>query len=220
MLKINNIKMPVKHNKNDLKNVVCKLYKINKNEIKSFEIAGQAIDARKKNNVVFVYAVNIELENEKKFENIKNIKKFEKQIYSISKIENFSENEKIKRPVVVGSGPAGIFAGLVMAEAGLKPIIIEQGKNVDERKKDVYNFFKTRKLNKYSNVQFGEGGAGTFSDGKLNTNTNNFRMQKIYDELILAGAEKKISYMSKPHIGTDKLIGIMKNIRKKPRRRI
>ena len=90
MLKINNIKMPVKHNKNDLKNVVCKLYKINKNEIKSFEIAGQAIDARKKNNVVFVYAVNIELENEKKFENIKNIKKFEKQIYSISKIENFS----------------------------------------------------------------------------------------------------------------------------------
>ncbi|WP_335621985.1 NAD(P)/FAD-dependent oxidoreductase [Leptotrichia sp. oral taxon 498] len=215
MLKINNIKMPVKHNENDLKNVVCKLYKINKNEIKSFEIAGQAIDARKKNNVVFVYAVNIELENEKKFENIKNIKKFEKQIYSISKIENFSENEKIKRPVVVGSGPAGIFAGLVMAEAGLKPIIIEQGKNVDERKKDVYNFFKTRKLNKYSNVQFGEGGAGTFSDGKLNTNTNNFRMQKIYDELILAGAEKKISYMSKPHIGTDKLIGIMKNIRKK-----
>ena len=215
MLKINNIKMPVKHNENDLKNVVCKLYKINKNEIKSFEIAGQAIDARKKNNVVFVYAVNIELENEKKFENVKNIKKFEKQIYSISKIENFSENEKIKRPVVVGSGPAGIFAGLVMAEAGLKPIIIEQGKNVDERKKDVYNFFKTRKLNKYSNVQFGEGGAGTFSDGKLNTNTNNFRMQKIYDELILAGAEKKISYMSKPHIGTDKLIGIMKNIRKK-----
>ena len=145
MLKINNIKMPAKHNENDLKNVVCKLYKINKNEIKSFEIAGQAIDARKKNNVVFVYAVNIELENEKKFENIKNIKKFEKQIYSISKIENFSENEKIKRPVVVGSGPAGIFAGLVMAEAGLKPIIIEQGKNVDERKKDVYNFFKTRR---------------------------------------------------------------------------
>ena len=137
MLKINNIKMPVKHNENDLKNVVCKLYKINKNEIKSFEIAGQAIDARKKNNVVFVYAVNIELENEKKFENVKNIKKFEKQIYSISKIKDFSENEKIERPVVVGSGPAGIFAGLVMAEAGLKPIIIEQGKNVDERKKDV-----------------------------------------------------------------------------------
>ena len=86
---------------------------------------------------------------------------------------------------------------------------------MDEREKDVYNFFKTGKLEKYSNVQFGEGGAGTFSDGKLNTNTNNFRIQKVYDELILAGADPKINYMSKPHIGTDKLIEIMRKIRHK-----
>ena len=220
MIRINNIKMPVKHSENDLKKTVYKLYKINENEIKSFEIAGQAIDARKKDNVVFVYAVDISFkfdeETEKKrFENVKNVRKIEKNPYSTEKIENFTETENVKRPVIVGSGPAGIFAGLVLAEAGLKPIIIEQGKNVDEREKDVYNFFKTGNLDKYSNVQFGEGGAGTFSDGKLNTNTNNFRIQKVYDELILAGADPKINYMSKPHIGTDKLIEIMRKIRHK-----
>ena len=171
MIRINNIKMPVKHSENDLKKTVYKLYKINENEVKSFEIAGQAIDARKKDNVVFVYAVDISFnfdeETEKKrFENVKNVRKIEKKPYSGDKIENFTENENVKRPVVVGSGPAGIFAGLVLAEAGLKPIIIEQGKNVDEREKDVYNFFKTGKLDK-------------------------------------------------PHIGTDKLIEIMRKIRHK-----
>ena len=181
MIRINNIKMPVIHNKNDLKKTVYKLYRINEEEVKSFEIAGQAIDARKKDNVVFVYAVDISFKfdeemEKKRFENVKNVRKIEKKSYSTEKIENFTESENIKRPVVIGSGPAGIFAGLVLAEAGLKPIIIEQGKNVDEREKDVYNFFKTGKLEKYSNVQFGEGGAGTFSDGKLNTNTNNFRI--------------------------------------------
>ena len=220
MIRINNIKMPVKHTENDLKKTVYKLYRINEKEVKSFEIAGQAIDARKKDNVVFVYAVDIsfkfdEEKEKKRFENVKNVRKIEKKPYFTEKIENFTENESIKRPVVVGSGPAGIFAGLVLAEAGLKPIIIEQGKSVDEREKDVYNFFKTGKLDKYSNVQFGEGGAGTFSDGKLNTNTNNFRIQKVYDELILAGADPKINYMSKPHIGTDKLIEIMRKIRHK-----
>ena len=220
MIRINNIKMPVKHTEDDLKKTVYKLYRINEKEVKSFEIAGQAIDARKKDNVVFVYAVDIsfkfdEEKEKKRFENVKNVRKIEKKPYFTEKIENFTENESIKRPVVVGSGPAGIFAGLVLAEAGLKPIIIEQGKSVDEREKDVYNFFKTGKLDKYSNVQFGEGGAGTFSDGKLNTNTNNFRIQKVYDELILAGADPKINYMSKPHIGTDKLIEIMRKIRHK-----
>ena len=220
MIRINNIKMPVKHTENDLKKTVYKLYRINEKEVKSFEIAGQAIDARKKDNVVFVYAVDIsfkfdEEKEKKRFENVKNVRKIEKKPYFTEKIESFTENESVKRPVVVGSGPAGIFAGLVLAEAGLKPIIIEQGKSVDEREKDVYNFFKTGKLDKYSNVQFGEGGAGTFSDGKLNTNTNNFRIQKVYDELILAGADPKINYMSKPHIGTDKLIEIMRKIRHK-----
>ncbi len=211
MLRISNIKMPVKHTENTLKGVTANLLNINIKDFKSFEIAGQAIDARNKGNVVYVYSVDVELDNEEAFRDVKNIKKIEKQPYEINRVEDF----KGKRPVVVGSGPAGMFASLILAESGMKPIVIEQGKSVDEREKDVYTFFKTGKLNKYSNVQFGEGGAGTFSDGKLNTNTSNFRMQKVYDELIEAGAEKRIAYMSKPHVGTDKLIDIMRNIRKK-----
>lgn len=211
MLRINNIKMPIKHNENDLKKSVMKMLDINEEQLKNFEITGQAIDARNKNNIIYVYAVDIQLDDEEKYRDIPNVREIEKAEYTVEKMELGNR----KRPVIVGSGPSGLFAALVLAEAGLKPIILEQGKNVDERQKDVYNFFKDGKFNKYSNVQFGEGGAGTFSDGKLTTNTNNFRMQKIYSELILAGAEKRIAYMSKPHVGTDKLIGIMKNIRKK-----
>ena len=211
MLRINNIKMPVKHNDDDLKKAVENMLDINKKEFKSFEITGQAIDARNKNNIIYVYSVDIALINEDKYKDLPNVRKMEKSEYIVEKVELKNR----KRPVIVGSGPSGLFAALILAEAGLKPIIIEQGKKVEERQKDVYNFFKDGKFNKYSNVQFGEGGAGTFSDGKLTTNTNNFRMQKVYSEFILAGAEKKISYMSKPHVGTDKLIGIMKNIRKK-----
>ena len=211
MLRINNIKMPINHNDNDLKKAVENTLDINKKEFKSFEITGQAIDARNKNNIIYVYSVDIALINEDKYKDLPNVRKMEKSEYIVEKVELKNR----KRPVIVGSGPSGLFAALILAEAGLKPIIIEQGKKVEERQKDVYNFFKDGKFNKYSNVQFGEGGAGTFSDGKLTTNTNNFRMQKVYSEFILAGAEKKISYMSKPHVGTDKLIGIMKNIRKK-----
>ena len=211
MLRINNIKMPINHNDDDLKKAVENMLDINKKEFKSFEITGQAIDARNKNNIIYVYSVDIALINEDKYKDLPNVRKMEKSEYIVEKVELKNR----KRPVIVGSGPSGLFAALILAEAGLKPIIIEQGKKVEERQKDVYNFFKDGKFNKYSNVQFGEGGAGTFSDGKLTTNTNNFRMQKVYSEFILAGAEKKISYMSKPHVGTDKLIGIMKNIRKK-----
>lgn len=210
MLRITNVKMPVKHNEEDLKKVVKKLLNLNEKFL-SFKISGQGLDARKKDNIVYVYSIDFEVNNENKYLELKNVRKIEKQIYKTEIIKNFSG----KRPIVIGSGPAGVFAGLILAESGLNPIIIEQGKCVEEREKDVYNFFNGGELNKYSNVQFGEGGAGTFSDGKLNTNTNNFRMEKIYDELILAGAENKIAYMSKPHVGTDKLIDIMRNIRKK-----
>ncbi|BBM36693.1 NAD(P)/FAD-dependent oxidoreductase [Pseudoleptotrichia goodfellowii] len=211
MLRINNIKMPIKHNTEDLKKITAKLLKTKEEEFKTFEITGQAIDARNKNNIIYVYSVDITVNDEEKYINLLNVRKIEKQKYITEKIELKDRN----RPVVVGSGPSGLFTALILAEAGLKPIILEQGKKVEERQKDVYNFFKGGKFDKYSNVQFGEGGAGTFSDGKLTTNTNNFRMQKVYEEFILAGAEKKIAYMSKPHVGTDKLIGIMKNIRKK-----
>ncbi|MDO5089440.1 MAG: FAD-dependent monooxygenase [Leptotrichiaceae bacterium] len=211
MLRISNIKMPVSHNDDDLKRITAKKLDIKEKEFKTFKITAQAIDARNKNNIHYVYSVDISLNNEEKYRDLRDVREIVKQKYIVEKIGLNGE----KRPVIVGSGPSGIFAALVLAEAGLKPVILEQGKSVEKRQRDVYNFFKGGKLNKYSNVQFGEGGAGTFSDGKLTTNTNNFRMQKIYEELILAGAEKKIAYMSKPHVGTDRLIEIMKNLRKK-----
>ena len=119
------------------------------------------------------------------------------------------------RPVIVGSGPGGIFAGLILAKAGLNPIILERGKAVDDRITDVYNFFNTGKLDVTSNVQFGEGGAGTFSDGKLTTNSHNSRIRIVIDELINAGADENISYIAKPHIGTDVLVNVVKKVREK-----
>lgn len=208
MIRISGIKLKIDHSKKDiLKEINKRVY--NKN-ILDYKISNKSIDARNKSDIKYVYSVDIEFEDEDKYVNDNDIKKIEKYVYNI---ENLS-NRKFKRPVVIGSGPAGIFAGLILAKAGLKPIIIERGTAVDERVKDVYDFFKTGNLKEESNVQFGEGGAGTFSDGKLTTNSHNSRIRLVIDELIKAGADEEISYISKPHIGTDVLIGIVKNIRK------
>ena len=127
------------------------------------------------------------------------------------------ENKRVSefRPVIVGFGPAGMLAGLILAEAGLRPIIFERGKNIDDRQKDVNDFWQNRRLNEESNVQFGEGGAGTFSDGKLTTGIKSPFIRKVLDELYEAGAPEEILYSSKPHIGTDRLAIVVKNIRKK-----
>ena len=120
---------------------------------------------------------------------------------------------KITRPIIVGTGPAGLFAGLALARMGFRPILFERGKRVDERVKDVETFWKEGKLNTQSNVQFGEGGAGTFFDGKLNTSVNNPRGRVVLEELVKAGAPEEILYINKPHIRTDLLRNAVKNIR-------
>ena len=180
--------------------------KIKPEEVKNWYIYRKSIDARKKENVHYNYAIDIELKDSKK-EN-----KFEKvEKYKFPEIQVKRAN-KIK-PVIVGAGPAGLFAGLILIENGIKPIILERGKCVEERIKDVEEFTINRKFKPNSNIQFGEGGAGTFSDGKLNTGNSSIYSRKVLEEFIRFGAPEEILYTAKPHIGTDNLVKIVKNIR-------
>ncbi len=216
MLKVLNVKVPLNTEYEQLINIVVKKTGIKKDAIKSFKIAKKSIDARNKEDVHFVYSFDIELStNEHEF--IKHCKYKTIDIVEKPKIEVYKKRTftNIKRPIIIGSGPAGLFAALVLAEIGMNPIVIERGKEVSERKKDVDLFWKTGKLNVNSNVQFGEGGAGTFSDGKLTTGTKDKLQQKVLNEFINSGANEKIAYETKPHIGTDKLLTVVKNLREK-----
>jgi len=186
--------------------------KISPDFLRSVKIAKQSVDARKKDNVLYVFSLdvsfseNVDIDKILKMKNVSYVKEFN---YS------FKKSALKKRPVVVGFGPAGFMAALVLAKSGACPIVVEQGKNVSERKKDVDLFWKTGKLNLSSNIQFGEGGAGTFSDGKLTTNIKDFRRGLVLREFVDAGAPDEILYLSKPHIGTDNLIKMVRNIREK-----
>ena len=207
MIKVDQISLPIKYNKFDILSGVSKALKLNKENIKEFEIIKLSIDARKKPNIKYVASVSVNLKDnlEKKYPNL-NYKKLDKTLTYEKKISN-------KNFIVVGFGPSGIFASLTLARMGFNPIIIEQGKQVEEREKDVLSFWQDRKLNKYSNVQFGEGGAGTFSDGKLNSNLNNEYCKIVTNEFYSFGAPKEITYLNKPHIGSDNLKSIVKNMR-------
>lgn len=192
-------------------------------EPESWRIVRESVDARDKSDIRFSYTVDFETANEEKLlkravkrKNL-NLKEAPKLSYSIphSGYEKNKELPQSLRPVIAGFGPCGMFAALMLAEAGLCPIIIERGRKVEERAKDVDRFWKTGELNPESNVQFGEGGAGTFSDGKLTTGIKDVRIAHVNEKLIEAGADEKISYSNMPHIGTDVLRKIVVNIRKK-----
>ena len=207
MIKLEQISLPIKFSDEDVFAAISRALKISAKDIKGFELLKLSVDARKKPNVKFVASLGASLsENiEKKFKHLK----YEK----VSHLLAYEKKTTDKKIVVVGFGPSGMFAALALAKMGLKPIIIEQGKMVDEREKDVEEFWTNRKLNKFSNVQFGEGGAGTFSDGKLNTNLNNDHCKSVIEELAYFGAPKEITYINKPHIGSDKLKDVVKNMR-------
>lgn len=210
MLRITNLKLDIVHNFEDIVNEVKKV--INR-DIFDVKISSKAIDARNKNNIKYVYSIDFDTDYYvyNHIDKYKNLTVIEEYKYEQEYLKEYNGH----RPIVIGTGPAGLFAGLILAMANLRPIIIERGKKVDDRVKDVYNFFENGILNEQSNVQYGEGGAGTFSDGKLTTNTHNIRIKKVIQELIEAGADESISYISKPHIGSDVLINIVANIRKK-----
>lgn len=215
MIRINEIRLSLDEEETLLPEKAAKILKVNKKYIKLYTIYKKSVDARKKDDVHFTYSLDVEITLDE--EQI--VRKCKSNKVSIVKPYHYvlPENKRVSsfRPVVVGFGPAGMFAGLILAQSGLKPIILERGKAVDERTKDVEKFWKTRELNEESNVQFGEGGAGTFSDGKLTTGIKSPYIRKILQELYEAGAPEEILYSSKPHIGTDRLITVVKNIRKK-----
>lgn len=215
MIRINNLKLPYNHKDDDLIKKIKEKYKIEKKDIIDFEINKKSIDARQKRNMIyFVYSIDLNIKNEKKYENIKNIQIINENGYE----PPLKGSLKLKsNPIIIGSGPAGLFSGLLLAEEGYKPIIIEQGESVNKRVEDINNFWKNGELKENSNIQFGEGGAGTFSDGKLTTLIKDKygRIQKVFDEFVENGAPEEIKYLKKPHIGTDILRIVIYKIRKK-----
>lgn len=207
MLRLENIKIRQDLSDEDVVKEACKKYKLDYKDVEKFVIYKKSIDARNKDDIFYNYIIDVKYTGKKEYNNIKVVNK-----------ENFDLKINVKRkstarPVIVGAGPAGLFCALTLVNNGIKPIIIEQGKKVEDRKKDVEQFQKTGILNPNSNVQFGEGGAGTFSDGKLTTGVNNSLCRVVLNEFVKFGAPKQIMYVSKPHIGTDNLINIISNIR-------
>lgn len=224
MISIQQIILPFTHSEDALQKKVAEILGLTFNEIKKLTITKRAIDSRKKNQMIyFVYSVELSVDKEadvlknkiaRKNAEYHRIEIRESYSYELPKIDPDKANKIGKKPIVVGTGPCGLFSALILAKAGLKPLVVERGGDVDSRIKDVETFLSTGKLNIKSNIQFGEGGAGTFSDGKLNTLVANPRIKYIFEEFIKAGAPDSILVDAMPHIGTDKIRNVAKHLRK------
>lgn len=216
MIQISQLKLPCTHTQQELREKIERTLRIRPEELIEYSIEKQSIDARKKPQIFYVYTIHASVLQEKKvFKKVhsKNITIVEKKVYQFP---FHAESTPADRPVIIGSGPAGLFCAYMLAEHGFAPILLERGKAIEERKKDVDSFWETGKLNPESNVQFGEGGAGTFSDGKLNTlvKDTSGRNRKVLEIFVKEGAPEEILYVNKPHIGTDLLMNVVKNMRK------
>lgn len=231
MIRLSEIKLPIetadglKHNDTLLSKAICKKLNIPETDIHDFTVFKRGVDARKSEKILYVYILHVNVANEERL-----LAKFKKDPHVILapdthyqyviKADYFSPQAKWEkkhpRPIIIGFGPAGIFAALLLAQMGFKPIVLERGKAVRERTKDTWGLWRKNKLNPESNVQFGEGGAGTFSDGKLYSQIKDRKHygRKVVEEFIKAGAPEEIRYVSHPHIGTFKLVGMVEKMRK------
>ena len=215
MIRLRDISLPPEHNAHQLQYEAAKLLRISHSQIRQLRIVRRSVDARKKPDVKIIYTVDVAVAgNEAKVLKQSGCKRASIVTASYYKVPKPGFPPE-KRPVVIGFGPAGMFAALVLALAGWKPLVLERGEDAVSRHEKVEAFFATGKLDPRSNVQFGEGGAGTFSDGKLNTGVNNPRIGWILEQFVQAGAAEDILYDAKPHVGTDVLLTVVQNIRKR-----
>uniref|UniRef100_UPI0040567EAC NAD(P)/FAD-dependent oxidoreductase n=1 Tax=Acetatifactor sp. TaxID=1872090 RepID=UPI0040567EAC len=223
MIRVNQVKIRTEHNIEQLQKKVADILRIPVKDIQKMDIVRQSIDARKKPDIYYIYTLDIQVADEERL--LKSVRKKNKgksvneQIQKVVQKEyafpKLGEMKQEKRTVIVGCGPAGLFCGYYLALHGYQPILLERGKDVDARTADVDAFWRGEPLNLSSNVQFGEGGAGTFSDGKLNTlvKDKDGRNREVLKTFVKFGAKESIIYEAKPHIGTDVLCKVVKNMR-------
>lgn len=218
MLRLTDIKLPLDHDKLALEKAILDKLNIRREELISYDMFKRGYDARNNRNIYLIYTLDVEVINQDAL-----LQQFEKDP-RVRLTPDMSYNfvaqapaDLSNRPVVVGLGPCGLFAALILAQMGYKPIILERGKAVRERTKDTFGFWRKQALNPESNVQFGEGGAGTFSDGKLYSQVKDRKHygRKVLHEFVAAGAPEEIMYVSKPHIGTFKLVNMVEKMREK-----
>jgi uncharacterized protein len=220
MLRLNELKLPLDHSQADLRTAILVRLGVHDDALLGFTVYKRSYDARKRSAIVLIYALDIEVRDEAailaRLQHDAHLMVAPDTSYRFvaggAQAQGHDSNE---RPIVVGTGPCGLFAALILAQMGLRPLILERGKVVRERTVDTFGFWRKRELNPESNVQFGEGGAGTFSDGKLYSQIKDPKHlgRKVLTEFVKAGAPEEILYVSKPHIGTFRLVKMVEQMR-------
>jgi len=222
MLRINELKLPLHHNDDELRAAIIQKLAITADELLTFSIFKRSYDARKKSSILLIYQLDVSLSKDVEtriltaYTKNNSVRPSPDTSYNfVAHADTNFPNSDQQRPIVIGFGPCGMLAALLLAQMGLRPIVLERGQDVRQRTKDTWGLWREGKLNTESNVQFGEGGAGTFSDGKLYSQVKDKRHlgRKVLNEFVIAGAPEEILFISKPHIGTFKLVKMVENMR-------